>query len=119
MTDEQRILEITHKWLSADHGSQPQFKWGPDMQFLIEYIEEMELPVSTGKREIERLKKEVETFRERTERANARADEIIFANMALRDKYELDMDFSLEDQGTYFEEVDYNKVVDALIRRLK
>jgi len=56
MKDKERILQIEHDWMDADHGSQQQSLWGPDMRFLLDYIKDLELPVSTGSREIEKLK---------------------------------------------------------------
>jgi len=59
LKDGERILKIEHDWMDADHGCVKQSLWGPDMRFLLDYIKDLELPVSTGKREIERLKHEI------------------------------------------------------------
>lgn len=117
MTDKQRILEITHKWLSADHGLQPQSKWGPDMQFLIEYIEDMELPVSTNKRKIEALIEALEGERYLYKSIQAENRTLRENYRLMKEKYEPEPEYDPYDE--YQEEIDYDQLVDAFIRRLK
>jgi len=116
LTDKQRILEITHKWLSADHGSQPQSKWGPDMQFLIEYIENMELPASPNKRKIESLKEDLKGKEYLYELSQAENRTLREDYRLMKEKYEPEPEYDPYDG--YQEEIDYDLLAAAFIRRM-
>ena len=123
MTDEERIKDIKSyvgSLLGHKLPYQLAAQYEEDIKWLLEYIEEMELPVSSGRREIEALKAQIRSLEYRVVSANSHTDEIILANMALREKYEPEEEeyrYTPDDTGD--DGVDYDLLAESIIKRMK
>ncbi len=121
VTDEKRILTIERKWLGVDHGCVYQKLWGPDMEFLINYIQDMQLPPTPNKRKIEKLEADVTRLNSSYIRERQQNDELLGELNRMKDKYEPyipeDEEYEEWKEWTDRKEIDYEQLVDAFIRR--
>ena len=116
LKDTNRIGEIKI-WLMTDYGHVRQKVVAPMLEFLLDYIDDMELPVSTGKREIEKLEKENKALRHSKKMETEDRDYLLGELRDMREKYE-PYHFTADDMWDEEDyQTDYSKEIENMYRR--